>query len=86
MPNTNTSTAVVRVSPLATSYGLFYKPQNASATAYVAKGRKTLRGDDLADLIASGVRVELNLSQTLGRCVWVNLAHVETTDLYPPRA
>lgn len=78
-----TTTTAVRISPQSTSFGLFYKPQNAAAVALVPKGRKTLRGDDLAALIASGVRVELNISQVLGRCVWVALTLVETSDVFP---
>ena len=53
--------------------GVCYYPLNAEAKAHVERGRKTVSGDDLVDLITSGVEVQLNVSQYINIEAWVDL-------------
>jgi hypothetical protein len=53
--------------------GVCYYPLNAEAKSHVARGRKTVSGDDLADLLTAGVEVQLNVSQYINVEVWVDL-------------
>ena len=54
--------------------GVCYYPVNDRAKRYVAPGRKTVSGDDLADLITAGVEVQLNVSHYLGVQIWCDLS------------
>lgn len=52
--------------PGSTSYGLFWYPRNDDARELLKKGRSTFRSDEVAELIQTGHRVEVDLCGSIG--------------------
>lgn len=50
-----------------------YYPANPAAESVVPKGRRTLRADEVCDLLTAGRVVELDLNPYLGERFWVAL-------------